>query len=180
MVNSLLQKDNELFSHIYHFLPTDFTLIFFDTVTNFFVSVTFVCLIGVALYLSGKKRLILPFFISLALTFGLQQLLSLFIGRLRPFVTLPDRPYLGTIIPGGFSFPSGHATVAFFIACFLIFMFKPHRIIKIFLYSAAFLVAFSRVYLGAHYPLDILFGGILGCITAYTSIHLYTSYIQKK
>jgi undecaprenyl-diphosphatase len=58
------------------------------------------------------------------------------------------------------SFPSGHSATAFSAATILVLFIKR----KAFLfYAGAFLVAWSRIYVGAHFPLDALGGAILGC-----------------
>jgi len=62
------------------------------------------------------------------------------------------------------SFPSGHAQIAFCVATYLSFLFK--RFSPIFL-SLACLIAFSRIYVGAHYPLDVIAGAAIGSIFSY-------------
>ena len=82
------------------------------------------------------------------------------INRQRPHVKLnniellvdPFEPY---------SFPSGHTTASFSVALILSF-YLP--ILSPVLLTLALLVAISRVYLGVHYPLDILFGVIIAVI----------------
>ena len=58
------------------------------------------------------------------------------------------------------SFPSGHAATAFAAATILVFFIKRKSFL---LYAGAFLVAYSRIYVGAHFPLDAAGGAILGC-----------------
>lgn len=76
-----------------------------------------------------------------------------------------SRPGLeaGAIIVGGggdgFSFPSGHATIAFAMAVVLSRK-KPKW--KWMFYMLAVLISLSRIYLGVHYPLDVFFGALLG------------------
>ena len=68
------------------------------------------------------------------------------------------------------SFPSGHSVTAFSLAVALSYIF-PKR--KKLLYILAFAVAFSRVYDGEHYPLDVIAGGILGYLFAKITLIIY-------
>jgi undecaprenyl-diphosphatase len=61
--------------------------------------------------------------------------------------------------PTDFSFPSGHATTSFAAAA-LIAGAAPRLAVPAFVLAAA--VAFSRVYVGVHYPLDVAGGALLG------------------
>lgn len=61
--------------------------------------------------------------------------------------------------PSTFSFPSGHATVAF--ACATVLALAVPRL-RWPLYALAALIAFSRVYVGVHYPGDTVAGAVLG------------------
>jgi undecaprenyl-diphosphatase len=65
--------------------------------------------------------------------------------------------------PATYSFPSGHATVSF--ACATTLALAVPRL-SIPLYTLAVLISFSRVYVGVHYPLDVLAGAILGIAIA--------------
>jgi len=66
-------------------------------------------------------------------------------------------------LPHDASFPSGHAATSFAAATMLSFGFPPFAP---FLYVLAAAVAFSRVYVGVHYPLDVLGGALLGALVA--------------
>jgi len=66
-------------------------------------------------------------------------------------------------VPHDASFPSGHAATSFAAATILTFAF-PRLSAPLFVLAAA--VAFSRVYDGVHYPLDILGGAALGIFVA--------------
>ena len=68
------------------------------------------------------------------------------------------------------SFPSGHTVTAFSLAVALSYMFPEHK--KVF-YILAYVVAFSRVYDGEHYPLDVIAGGIIGYLFAKITLVLY-------
>jgi len=80
------------------------------------------------------------------------------VGRLRPCKTL-DNINLLVNCGSGKSFPSSHAANNYFAAFALSYFFKKYAYI---FYSLAFLVAISRVFVGVHYPLDIIGGAFLG------------------
>jgi len=75
--------------------------------------------------------------------------------------TLQIKETLSTNCPTDFSFPSSHASTAFAASTVLTFFDKKRRV---FYYLIAFIIAYSRIYLGCHYFLDVLGGGILGII----------------
>jgi undecaprenyl-diphosphatase len=84
-------------------------------------------------------------------------LLQRAVGRHRP-----DVPHL-VALPHSGSFPSGHATTAFACATVLAVL-EPRLRVPAFLLAAA--IAYSRLYLGVHYPLDVLAGALLGVAIA--------------
>jgi undecaprenyl-diphosphatase len=80
------------------------------------------------------------------------------IGRPRPYVTWPDLPCL-LAPPDRFSFPSGHTMTAF-AAWSAISGILPMT--SAFLLPAAAVIGASRVFLGLHYPSDVLVGALIG------------------
>jgi len=64
-----------------------------------------------------------------------------------------------------FAFPSGHATTSFGLA-WLVAGTYPHPFAVAGVYAVAATIAFSRVYVREHYPLDVLFGALLGTVTS--------------
>jgi len=99
--------------------------------------------------------------------------LKLAIPRPRPFITIPTTIALDR--EAGSSFPSGHA-VRIFAFSFIAARLKPRFTIP--LYLLAFLVAFSRIYVGQHYPLDVFTGALIGLVVGYLTLR-YENRILK-
>ncbi len=81
------------------------------------------------------------------------------IGRQRPFIAARSAAHVIGYLPQTASFPSGHAASAF-AGAFVLGCAWPHR--RAWLFALAAVIAFSRVYIGVHYPLDVAAGMLLG------------------
>lgn len=86
-----------------------------------------------------------------------------FFGRIRPNNALTD-VHLLVKNTKSFSFPSSHAVNNFAVATFLSKLYPNYKWIFIIIAS---LVAFSRPYVGVHYPSDIIAGTIIGSLLGY-------------
>jgi undecaprenyl-diphosphatase len=130
--------------------------------------------IAIAVVLSLARRTPVPFMLVTAgvLTAEMTSLgLKLLAGRDRPYVARPDpAPLIGT--PLDLSFPSGHSATAFAGATILA-AYLPRLVVP--LYVLAALVAVSRVYVGVHYPLDVVAGALLG-----TGIGLALVWLERR
>ena len=112
-----------------------------------------------------RKPVVLPLvFLADLVAQTLATLGKLITDRPRPGVRYPD-PATLVYLPHTSSFPSGHAAVSFACAATLA-RFAPRRRIAVVLYVVAALIAYSRVYVGVHYPLDVLAGAVLGLVVA--------------
>ena len=116
----------------------------------------------------GKKVAIiglLALFLSSAAILALKYI----VAEPRPFLVLSHVHLLTT--ENDYSFPSGHATASFAGAVAIgkkysfIIKGKTHKLIYPLL-AFATLIGFSRVYVGVHYPLDVIFGAVIGTIFA--------------
>jgi len=97
-------------------------------------------------------------------------IISLFIQRLRPYeVGLGENIYGQVWLTD--SFPSEHTTMAFALA---MAVFLTHRKFGTILLVLACVVGLSRIYVGIHYPSDVLVGAVIGVFMAYASVKWIT------
>lgn len=126
----------------------------------------------------------LPFIVLALATVGLSDVISShflkeFIGRIRP---CHEEQLIGIMklrvgyCPNSGSFTSSHAVNHFGLATFFYMALRPYFkqwALLFFLWSA--LIAYAQVYVGVHYPGDVLCGAVLGIL-----IGMFTAYFFKK
>lgn len=146
--------------------------IFFDAFTwaGTLIVIPFL-IISYYFWKSKKKELIIPLWISLLASLAVTYLLKPSINRPRPEAAL------AAIKETGYSFPSAHATAAFSALPPLEKHLKSFNII---LQVFAFLIAFSRVYLGVHYLSDIIAGAIIGyAVSDFVTRNINSRFIKR-
>lgn len=102
--------------------------------------------------------------------------------RLRPSHNETIRASVHTVHQyrgGRFGFASSHAANAFATATFLWLILGRYLRFAVGLFSWAALVSYSRIYLGVHYPLDILVGALVGILLAWGIAKIYFFYGKK-
>lgn len=97
------------------------------------------------------------------LAYALNFLISVIYFRLRPIFTLDDVHQLMTKPITDKSFPSDHTAVSFAIAFFVFWIGRKWGSAMLVL---AFLIGISRIYVGVHYPSDVLVGALIGLVSA--------------
>jgi undecaprenyl-diphosphatase len=102
---------------------------------------------------------------------GLSYQLRQWIGRERPPLVYPEPKPL-VHVPHSGAFPSGHTSTAFACATVLAWA-SPRLRIPAFVLAAA--IGCSRVYVGVHWPLDILGGALLGVVVSTALLTLVAS-----
>ena len=142
----------------------------FSGLANDYFLIISLCLVLVALWFGTRdavqRKINQMAVISAAISLGISQaivdILNVFFYRPRPFTLLPT--HLLFYAPHDSSFPSNAATIAF-AAAFGVFFVS--RKAGYFALALASVLAFSRVYVGIHYPSDVLGGAAIGAITAW-------------
>lgn len=117
-----------------------------------------------------RQTLVVLVCVALAITIADQVCATLIrpeVCRLRP--SNPENPLsemvhiVGGYRGGSYGFPSCHAANSFALASFLTLLFA-NRKLSLFIFAWAVLNSYSRVYLGVHYPGDLLVGAIIGTV----------------
>lgn len=175
-----IKIDGSISRFIYDSLDNDVITQIFLLITNYTIGTVYGAL-AVALFLFIKKLythtiVFLGFGIS---SFLIVSLIKNIIRRERPYEILSNVHYLSSKLPHELSFPSGHTTLAFFIAFYLTHALKLDAFKTTLIYSLAVVVGISRIYLGAHFFFDVLGGALLGTIIGIISITLYNRYFTE-
>ena len=159
ILQSIQQLDGEILLLIQRYLRT-------DMLTPFMKSVTFLgnggwfWILCAAVLLAVPKTRKTGYAAALSLIFGAivtNLLLKNIVARPRPFAEIEALIPMITK-PKDFSFPSGHTTASFAVA----------------------LVAFSRLYLGVHYPTDVLTGFVIALVGSMLSVWIVRTKPEDK
>lgn len=187
MIETLVNWDKTLFLYLngMHFDLLDPVMAFLSN--NFII---FLLALIIFLFDYAKKKglkLTLISFLFLFAGAGLSDLIStrIFkdnIKRARPCYTEDIRPQVhsvGSCYGGRYGFVSSHASNTMALAALLLFLaVRRKRVFKL-LIVYSFLVSYSRIYVGKHYPLDVIFGMLLGYLIAYLLFRLHLFLLKK-
>ncbi len=168
---SLPEIDTLLFLFVNRDLQNSFLDIFMPFITNDAVLI-FLPLVLWTILKDRKKALLfltVPL-IAVLLADGSGHILKDIFERQRPCNTLENINLLVSC-KDSFSMPSNHAFNSFAFAM-VFWILKRDSLSYLFILFAA-IVGFSRVYVGVHYPSDVIVGSLLGIFTSYVSILLY-------
>lgn len=186
MLEKILKLDRDLFLIINNNLESGFNDFFLGGMT--LAGYLYILLPAALFYLYiidkknfRKNSLIL---IAAVLLGGLLvQILKQIVDRPRPLKEMEPLLLVGKVkIHNLFyayregSFPSGHTQAAFGTATALICIYRKHAL---YLILIAFLMGLSRIYVGVHFPLDIVCGAILGIITSLVVFNLAAKRLKQ-
>lgn len=162
---------------VFHLINSDWSNSFFDFLLpllrdKYFWFPFYIFLIS--FFLINLKKQGIYFILAIALTVGLadvtsSHLIKKSVKRLRPCKTFDQQKEMNLRVRcgSGYSFPSSHAANHFAMAFILIFIFnKKYWRAKYLLFFWAFSISYAQVYVGVHYPIDIMTGATLGILIA--------------
>lgn len=174
MLNKIIELDKDLMI----FLNKSISNFLFDFIMPVITSKDFLTVIGFLLifYLAvfcgkkGKIAILVLIFAAGSSDAICAQIIKPWAGRIRPSHEFNEFINLLVSKGGKWSFPSNHAANSFAFATVLSYFFEQK---KLALFTLASIIAFSRVYVGVHYPLDIIFGAMIGYILSWMVLSIW-------
>ena len=184
-INRLIEADKELFLFLNSFHSSFWDEIMW-AISGRFVWIPLYSIVLFLIILKFKKKsiiIILSAAIIIAICDQISvQLFKEIFHRLRPshdpklmgLVHLVDG-YAG----GMFGFVSSHAANSFALATFASLLFR-NKYLSAIMFIWAILVCYSRIYLGVHFPGDIICGGLTGALLAWIGYYFLKKYLYRK
>jgi undecaprenyl-diphosphatase len=151
-----------------HATPRRDSMISWATRTGGIIAIPAFCAMVAAFYFLKRRANAWFFGVAVAGAYALNLLAKLFFQRVRPAL------WTGPIHETNYSFPSGHAMVSMAIAMAFVFMAWPTKWrwpVAIVALGSSFLIGLSRLYLGVHYPTDVI-GGWSAAIVWVSGLYL--------
>lgn len=178
MIDLFSQYDTQLFIFFNHFGHNVLLNYFFAILSGVGTWGIIWIIIALILFFWEEKKnhqKLIALFIGLGISTIVVELVKNLTKRVRPELTVP---FVLTISEKStsFSFPSGHATIAFAAAYIL---GRQHKKLKWLYYLLAILISYSRIYLGKHYPSDVMIGAVTGLCIGYFSINLVNKLFKR-
>jgi membrane-associated phospholipid phosphatase len=181
MLSNLLQIDQ----NVLVWLQTHTANGLFDAVLPFYRDKLFwlpayLFLAAVLLLNFGRKGLLALLFVGATAgisDFTSSSIIKPLVHRARPCQTNDSRSSLQILVPcgNGYSFPSSHAANHFAIAVFIGILFRKKSWLRPLLLFWAATIGFAQMYVGVHYPLDVLCGAAWGSCIGYAMSRWYIS-----
>jgi undecaprenyl-diphosphatase len=146
----------------------------------------YLVLVGYVFYRWGWKAW--KWLVAVAITISLTDQVSSFIfkpfiHRLRPCADpamLTQVKLLIPVCPSSFSFTSSHAANHFSLAMFVFMTLQPLFKKYTYLFFVwAGIISYAQIYVGVHYPLDILAGTLVGLIMGYAGASVYSKWMSR-
>jgi len=186
MIESIIDKDIELLIFLNNLGTTQWDG-FWLFVTNKFSAIPlYIILLYFTFKYYGLKRTVVLLLFIVLLIAASDQTSNLFkygFKRLRPCHDENIEPLIRLVkarCGGLYSYFSAHASNAMAIAVFFSFLLKDKvKYLSYFLIIWALFVAYSRIYIGVHFPLDVLTGAVIGAVYATIFYKLFKLFDRK-
>ncbi len=186
MIEELIDFDKVVFLFLNSLGSKSFDF-FWLLITNKFLNFIIYFTLLFAIYRRyGTTKAFNIFLLALFLILVVDQTTNIskvFFGRLRPChdeqISLLAR-LVASNCGGKFSFFSAHASNSFAIATFFSFIFKNFKYVGSLILIIATLIAYSRIYIGVHFPLDVLIGGCVGISISKIYIYFISKYLKNR
>lgn len=181
MLKKLLEWDQSAFIYL-NGLGLEPYDVFWSTITNVYHWIPLYVLFAGLLLAKFPRReagfKLLTLLGLVVFVLGLTYCTKLAVARLRPNNTEEINTLIRILhFPTDYSFFSGHAAVSFSITI-LVFLFLREKVKWIFLFFLwPVLFALSRIYVGVHFPLDILVGAVVGSLSGFWFYGLHHRFI---
>lgn len=169
MIETLSLFDRKIFLVI-----NSWNTIWLNPIMIFFSSkIVWIPFIGIGVFYSYKKMEKRNFFLFLLFFFlaiiasdiTSSYIIKNLVQRLRPCRLSELKPFIyhfGQKCGGKYGFVSSHAANAFSLITYFLTFFKINNLRHSLIWILPFLVSYSRIYLGVHYPLDLIGGAMVG------------------
>ncbi|TAK14363.1 MAG: phosphatase PAP2 family protein [Anaerolineae bacterium] len=118
---------------------------------------------AIVYFLLGRRGLAAEIVLGTLTLWLLVEVIKMLSSRARPYLTLDGTRVVGVREMGN-SFPSGHTSQIFFLVTLFVHHIQPGTAGIAALYAVAVLVGITRIYVGAHYPRDVIAGVVLGSV----------------
>lgn len=174
--------DQSIYNFFYNFSSSQATVIFL--IITFLASKEFIilmCLIFILISLIKRKyQTSFLIILNIVISLLLNQTFKAIISRERPFELM-------IVNESGYSFPSGHSMTALIFYGYFIYLTWESNLkkiskilITILNIILILLVGISRIYLGVHYPTDVIGAYFLGLFYLILYINITNNYIKRK
>lgn len=176
LIGSAYNLDVHVFYFINLSLQNPFFNLLMPLITNIGSYIVWIVICLMLAIFGGEKGRNVAIILFIAIIFGqlMDELLKYIFLRPRPYMVLQGVHQLASV--DNASFPSGHAT-EIFIGC--VILGKKYGYMILFL-ILAFIISFSRIYLGVHYPTDVIAGALLGIVISLLVLHYEENILKLK
>ncbi len=182
-LEEIIQKDRAILVYLNNLGSTEYDAFWLQVTDKYFWIPLYLLILFLFFRYYGWKKTLVLLVITAGLVAFTDQIVNFIKNsthRLRPNMD-EELKYLIRAVknPKSFSFVSGHATNSTAVSTFVILLLHKYAKFIYLILIWPLLFAYSRIYLGIHFPLDVFFGILLGVSIGFT-FYFITQYLFKK